>query len=89
MTNPTDPLFAQQWYLTSPVGGINVLPVWNDYTGAGVKIALFDTGVDFSHPDLNASISVALSMNAHTNVVGAGNGAPATPSDKHVRQPPA
>ena len=47
--HPSDPLFYDQWYLSDA----NVLPVWNDYTGKGVNIGVFEIGVaDTSHPDL-------------------------------------
>jgi subtilisin family serine protease len=32
-------------------------------TGAGVTVAVFDTGLDFTHPDLAANINVGLSVN--------------------------
>nr|WP_246728920.1 S8 family serine peptidase [Methylosinus sp. RM1] len=48
--HPTDEMFDAQWYLPE----INVLPIWEDYTGAGVSIAVFDASgnVDLTHPDL-------------------------------------
>jgi hypothetical protein len=58
---PTDDLFTDQWYLSD----INVLPVWQDYTGKGVTIAQFEPGMPFStgpevfdyrHPDLQGSV---------------------------------
>lgn len=51
--HPTDEMFDAQWYLPE----INVLPVWKDYTGAGVSIAVFDPSgnVDLTHPDLAAN----------------------------------
>jgi Ca2+-binding RTX toxin-like protein len=58
---PSDPLFANQWYLTNT----NVIPVWADYTGAGVRIGIFEPGGDFEvgpeifdyrHPDLAANV---------------------------------
>ncbi|TDV69945.1 S8 family serine peptidase [Pseudomonas sp. LP_7_YM] len=54
---PADPLVAKQWYLNA----INVLPVWQDYTGKGVRIGQFEPGGEFAtapevfdirHPDL-------------------------------------
>jgi len=30
--------------------------VWNSVTGAGIKVAVIDTGIDFSHPDLQANV---------------------------------
>ncbi|MCL5777231.1 S8 family serine peptidase [Limibaculum sp. FT325] len=51
---PTDPLFAQQWYLLNGSGGLdlNLAGVWDDYTGAGVQVAIIDDGFDLSHADL-------------------------------------
>ncbi|MCW2486450.1 S8 family serine peptidase [Candidatus Symbiopectobacterium sp. NZEC127] len=58
---PLDPLAAQQWYLSD----VNILPVWKDYTGKGVRIGQFEPGgefatepeiVDITHPDLAANI---------------------------------
>ncbi|MGF1488098.1 MAG: S8 family serine peptidase, partial [Prochloraceae cyanobacterium] len=47
---PTDTIFRYglQWYLDS----INVVDVWQDYTGQGVSVSVFDSGVDPNHPDL-------------------------------------
>ncbi|WFQ80087.1 S8 family serine peptidase [Xenorhabdus sp. SF857] len=61
---PLDPLAAQQWYLSDA----NILPVWKDYTGQGVRIGQFEPGGQFStgpeifdiaHPDLAANVDKA------------------------------
>lgn len=61
---PADPLVAEQWYLTD----INVLPVWQDYTGKGVRIGQFEPGgpyattqevFDYRHPDLQPNVDKA------------------------------
>jgi len=57
---PTDPLFTQQWYLrnTGQSGGtpgmdLNVVPVWEEFTGAGVTVGVFEGGgIEYTHPDL-------------------------------------
>lgn len=58
---PHDPLFTQQTYLNE----INVIPVWLDYTGKGVRIGQFEPGGEFAtapeifdiqHPDLVANV---------------------------------
>lgn len=53
---PNDPLFQYQWGLqnTGQSGGtpgvdINVLPVWPQYTGAGVRVGVVDTGFQLAH----------------------------------------
>lgn len=54
----TDPLLSNQWYLNNtnnPGYDINVLPVWDDYRGSGISIAILDDGFDYNHPDLAAN----------------------------------
>jgi subtilisin family serine protease len=76
-TTPNDPLFPYQWFLenTGQSGGaigsdINVLPVWADYTGKGVRVAIVDDGVQLLHPDLVANIDLAESWDTVTNKQG-------------------
>jgi Ca2+-binding RTX toxin-like protein len=55
---PNDILFSEQWYLQT----INVEPVWDDYTGEGIRIGVFestDNGnytFDYNHVDLNDNV---------------------------------
>ena len=53
-TTPNDNLFAAQWYLYNTELGLdlNVVDVWEDYTGQGITIGVFDDGIDYQHPDL-------------------------------------
>ncbi len=57
---PNDPLLNQQWALNStsnPTATINALAAWNTTTGSGRTIvAVIDTGIDLSHPDLKANL---------------------------------
>ena len=49
ITDPNDPLFAQQWGLAQ----IGAPAAWNVVTGsASVAIAVIDSGQDTTHPDL-------------------------------------
>ncbi|MBD1909112.1 MULTISPECIES: S8 family serine peptidase [unclassified Leptolyngbya] len=84
---PNDPLFNQQWYLHNDgqSGGIpgidlNILPVWADYTGAGVRVAVIDDGVDYNHPDLIANYDFFSDLDAEYRV---SDGSPARASDNH------
>ena len=53
---------------------LNVAPVWNmGYTGAGVTVAVIDSGVQLNHPDLAANISSTLGLDALSQV---GDGSP-------------
>ncbi|MDP3135358.1 MAG: S8 family serine peptidase, partial [Burkholderiaceae bacterium] len=65
---PVDPLLLQQDYLSDA----NVIPVWRDYTGRGLRIAMVEsTGpfstqpevFDYRHPDLLANVD-AIWLNA-------------------------
>ncbi len=54
-----DPLFGEQWGMnnTGQNGGtagfdINALAAWSINQGTGVVVAVLDTGVDYTHPDL-------------------------------------
>lgn len=58
--SPNDPLFANQWHLsnTGQGGGtigadIKAQAAWNHATGNGLTIAVIDTGVETTHPDLS------------------------------------
>lgn len=52
--HPSDPSFYEQWYLSK----INVLSVWKDYTGEGIKVGVFETGImDFNNSDLAPNMS--------------------------------
>jgi len=76
---PSDLLVRLQWYLY-PGAGINTFTVWPEYTGRGVRIAIFDQGIDQNHPDLNNNLAISLGRNA-TNLQS--GGAPVRLSDTH------
>lgn len=55
MALPTDDQFENQWHLRNTTPGLldlNVVPLWEDYTGAGVDVFVFDDGFDRLHSDL-------------------------------------
>ncbi len=54
-TTPTDPLFPDQWGLDK----IDAPEAWDVTTGSStVAIAIVDSGIDFTHPDLSGKIWV-------------------------------
>ncbi len=55
-TTPNDTYFSKQWHLTQ----INAQYAWDTETAEGkdVRIAIVDTGVDLTHPDLNVLSSL-------------------------------
>lgn len=48
-TTPNDPLFPTQWGLEN----IKALEAWETVSTSNVPVAVLDTGVDCSHPDIN------------------------------------
>ena len=49
---PQDEKFYQQWYLEY----INVISVWQKYTGKGIEIAVFDSGFLPHHVDIDNNV---------------------------------
>ncbi|MBI4204752.1 MAG: S8 family serine peptidase [Betaproteobacteria bacterium] len=76
---PSDRHFAWQWSLFTRYGA-NVLPVWADYTGEGVRVAVFDQGIDGNHPDLDGNLLLAFGRDAATLW---GDGLPKRSGDNH------
>lgn len=52
---PNDSQYAQQWHYFETTGGINLPAAWDKSTGAGVVVAVIDTGYR-PHADLAANI---------------------------------
>jgi subtilisin family serine protease len=50
-----DPLLADQWALADPAA-IGAQEAWTQSTGAGVVVAVLDTGLQLDHPDLAANV---------------------------------
>ncbi len=71
---------AAQWHYHEAVGGINVESAWDITSGAGVTIAVIDTGIT-AHPDLDANIVGGYDMISDTFVSNDGDGRDADPSD--------
>ena len=75
---PVDPLVTDQWYLNDA----NILPVWKDYTGKGVRIGQFEPGgsyattkeiFDYRHYDLKNNVDADwLAGNTAGNIAGEG-----------------
>jgi len=76
---PLDTFVRYQWHLY-PMIGANVLPVWSDWTGKGVKVGVFDQGIDRFHTDLDGNLLTALGRDASTLLNG---GWPQRTTDNH------
>jgi subtilisin-like proprotein convertase family protein len=86
---PQDTLYNQQWHF-SLIGSIGrpraggsragIEAVWTDYRGQGIKVGIWDDGVQSNHPDLvtNYNAQLQVTINGTLN-----NGQPLTSMDGH------
>ncbi|PJF20562.1 MAG: hypothetical protein CUN56_15540, partial [Phototrophicales bacterium] len=68
---PSDPgvisgNFWEQWHHTGTYG-LNDMPVWNDYTGAGVRVGVIDDGFNYNHSELSANFRTDLDYDVLDN----------------------
>ncbi|RYF10488.1 MAG: peptidase S8, partial [Oxalobacteraceae bacterium] len=73
MATPNDSRYSEQWDFFDAVGGLNVPTAWDVTTGAGVIVAVIDTGYR-PHADLAANIIGGYDMIADTDTSQDGNG---------------
>jgi subtilisin-like proprotein convertase family protein/subtilisin family serine protease len=73
---PTDPFAELEWYLYTTRAN----QAWTHATGKGIKVAVFDQGIDATVSDLAANDNLLLGRDALT--LGPG-GAPVTDTDNH------
>ncbi|MBQ0946058.1 S8 family serine peptidase [Ideonella sp. 4Y16] len=77
---PNDTSYASQWHYYEATGGLNLPPAWDKSTGAGVVVAVVDTGYR-PHADLAANLVAGYDMIADTATANDGGGRDADPSD--------
>ena len=78
--SPNDPRYSQQWGYFNATGGIRADQAWDVSTGAGIVVAVLDTG-STSHSDLNGNTIAGYDMVSDATVGGDGNARDADPSD--------
>lgn len=89
LLTPNDTSFSQQYGFGTGAGGTYATQAWDVSTGAGVVVAVLDTGI-VSHSDLNANIIGGYDFISDTTVAADGNGRdsnPADPGDAYGGQP--
>jgi serine protease len=77
---PNDPMYNQQWSLFDSTGGINAPRAWDLSTGAGVVVAVVDTGV-LPHADLASNLLSGYDFISTTQVSNDGNARDSDASD--------
>ena len=77
---PDDSLYTDQWHYFETVGGINAEAAWDKSTGAGVVVAVVDTGYVF-HSDLDGNMLPGYDFIDDLSLAGDGDGRDADASD--------
>ncbi|MGO4476092.1 S8 family peptidase [Massilia sp. 2TAF26] len=77
---PNDPMYTQQWDLFDAKGGMNVPAAWDKSTGAGINVAVIDTGYR-PHVDLQGQILPGYDFITNATIAGDGNGRDSDASD--------
>jgi len=68
---PNDPFYSNQWHLGAGLGGINVGSAWEVTSGAGVTVAVLDTGIAYeNYSDASGSYYRAPDLAATSFVPG-------------------
>ena len=80
MAEPTDPLYYAQWHYNEVVGGMNLPGAWDLNRGAGVIVAVLDTG-QTDHEDLVGNMVPGYDFIDDTFVSRDGDGRDGDPDD--------
>ena len=74
---PNDPFYQYQWHYPQ----INLPQVWDITTGANTIVAVIDTGVALSHPDLQGQLVAGYDFIRDPATAGDGDGIDPNPDD--------
>jgi serine protease len=77
---PNDSMYNQQWDFFEATGGMNVPAAWDKSTGAGIRVAVIDTGYR-PHADLSGQILAGYDFISDATIGNDGNGRDSDASD--------
>jgi serine protease len=77
---PNDPRYGEQWHYFESTGGLRANSAWDVATGAGVNVAVIDTGYR-PHADLAGQIVGGYDFITSTSIAADGNGRDSDASD--------
>jgi serine protease len=80
LMTPNDSRYTEQWDYYETTGGMRVPAAWDKSTGAGIKVAVIDTGYR-PHADLSGQILQGYDFISDTAVSNDGNGRDTDASD--------
>jgi serine protease len=77
---PNDPMYSQQWDFYEAKAGLNLPAAWDKSTGAGINVAVIDTGYR-PHADLAGQVLPGYDFINSAAIAGDGNGRDSDASD--------
>lgn len=80
LAEPTDPRYRDQWHYFETNGGMRLPPAWNLSTGAGVVVAVIDSGYR-PHADLAGQLLPGYDFMTDTKMANDGGGRDSDPLD--------
>ncbi|SDD90251.1 S8 family peptidase [Actinokineospora iranica] len=78
---PTDPRYPEQWHYFEAAAGMNLPAAWDTADGAGVTVAVLDTGIT-AHADLSAKVLPGYDFISDATIARDGDGRDADPNDE-------
>jgi serine protease len=80
LMTPNDSMYTQQWDFFEATGGMSIPAAWDKSTGAGIRVAVIDTGYR-PHADLSGQFLAGYDFISDTTVSNDGNGRDSDASD--------